>query len=229
MLNVERKIKKSDYLLIGLFILLFALWTYLTLSGKLHSFDLSVQVFVFSLQSPPLTVFCVALEYFGHWPIPTVVGLILLVSKKTRFSYGIPLACSIATSIGLYEAFKHIFKRARPNQILWLCNEHGFSYPSGHTLNNFVFWLTLASLLTYYFVTKGKSLPIYKNEHSTSVYPKSQGMMIFLRIVLILWPLVIGISRVYVGVHWPTDVLASMILSVAVLGIERIVFLSSKE
>ena len=219
----------AEKIALPLFGCIFAFWTFLVLSGGLEAFDLAVQGFFFSLRQPALNAFGCALEYVGHWPIPAAVCVVLLLVKKTRFSYGIPLAGCVLTSVGMYELLKHIFKRPRPDASLWLCQEHGFSFPSGHTLNNTVFWVVLASLIGYYFLTEGKSLPVYKKDRSASVYPKSKAWAVIIRALLIAWPLIIGMSRILVGVHWPSDVAGSLLLSVAIISAGKLILFSGKE
>jgi len=214
----------KELILFPIFVLIFGIWAHLVLSGKLEGFDTAVQSFFFSLRNPVFNAVGVALEYIGHWPVPALVCALMVGMKKTRLSYGIPLTCCVLTSVGMYELLKHIFKRARPDQSLWLCPEHGFSFPSGHTLNNTVFWVVLASLVGYYFLTKGKSLPIYGKKASTEVYPRSKGAAVIIRVLLIAWPLIIGASRILVGVHWPSDVIGSLILSVAIISLGKLVF-----
>ena len=207
-----------------LFAALFGLWTVMVLSGGLEAFDLTVQAFFIGLRNPVFNAIGCALEYVGHWPLSAAVCVVMVLSKKTRFSYGIPLSCCVTVSVGMYELLKHIFKRPRPDMSLWLCQEHGFSFPSGHTLNNMVFWIVFASLVGYYFLTKGKSLPLYKKDRSTTVYPKTKGMSVLIRALLIAWPVIIGLSRILVGVHWPSDVAGSMILPVAIISLGKLVF-----
>jgi membrane-associated phospholipid phosphatase len=84
--------------------------------------------------------------------------------------------------------------------------------------------VVFASLVGYYFLTKGKSLPLYKKDRSTTVDPKTKGMSVLIRVLLIAWPVIIGLSRILVGVHWPSDVAGSMILSVAIISLGKLVF-----
>ncbi len=221
-LNKNNNVK--ELILLPIFAILFGIWAHLVLSGKLESFDLAVQSFFFSLRNPIFNSIGVALEYIGHWPVPALVCVVMVALKKTRLSYGLPLTCCVLTSVGMYEFFKHIFKRPRPDASLWLCPEHGFSFPSGHTLNNTVFWVVFASLVGYYFLTKGKSLPVYARDRSTTVYPRKKSSSVIIRVLLIAWPLIIGMSRILVGVHWPSDVIGSLILSVAIISLGKLVF-----
>ncbi|MBO4819159.1 MAG: phosphatase PAP2 family protein [Firmicutes bacterium] len=206
--------------------LFFGAWTAIIFNGDLVAFDTVVQEFFFSLRNPVLNKIGFWLEYIGHWPLPAAVSVLLIAGKKTRFSYGLPLAGCVLTSVGVYELFKHLFKRPRPDASLWLCPEHGYSFPSGHTLNNTVFWVVLASLIGYYFLTKGRSLPIYKRNRSTTVYPKTKTGAVIIRALLIAWPLIIGMSRILVGVHWPSDVVGSLILSVGIIALGRVILFS---
>ena len=223
---MNSKEKTQNVVKVFIFAALFGFWAFLVLSGKLAGFDAAVQSFFFGLRCPVLNAIGCALEYVGHWPLPAAVCLLMLFCKRTRFSYGIPMACCVLTSVGMYELLKHIFKRPRPDSLLWLCQEHGFSFPSGHTLNNTVVWLVFASLLGYYFATKGKSLPIYKKDRSTDFYPKKKSIMNLVRILLIAWPLIIGMSRILVGVHWPSDVCGSLILAITLLEIGHLILFS---
>lgn len=210
------------------FLILFLAWAFLVKTQRLFEFDQTIQSFFFSLRNAYLTPFLASLEYLGHWPVPAVIGIIFLVMKKTRFSYGIPLAISVASSVALYEILKNIFRRQRPDELLWLCKEHGFSFPSGHTLNNTVFFLVLLGLLCYYYKNKGKSLPIYKGKYNTSVYPKKKATIIVLIVVCILWPLTIALSRIYVGVHWPSDVIGSWLLAASILSAAYLVLFTER-
>ena len=227
MIKKENNLK--ELILFPLFALIFCLWAHLVLSGKLTGFDTAIQNFFISLRNPVFNAIGVALEYVGHWPIPAAVCVLMLLMKKTRFAYGIPLTCCVTVSVGMYELLKHIFKRPRPDESLWLCQEHGFSFPSGHTLNNTVFWVVLASLVGYYYLTKGKSLKIYRKDRHSVVYPRTKGSAILIRVLLIAWPLTIGMSRILVGVHWPSDVVGSLILSVSIISLGKLVFFYNNE
>lgn len=227
---MNSKQRKNAMVRTAVFAALFAVLAVLIFRGAMASFDAGVQQFFFGLRCPALNAFCCALEYVGHWPLPAAVCIVLLLCKRTRFAYGLPMAGCVSVSVGTYELLKHLFCRPRPDASLWLCQEHGFSFPSGHTLNNMVFWIVFASLLGYYFITRGKSLPIYKKDRSTDFYPKKKGTATVLRLLLILWPVIIGLSRILVGVHWPTDVLGSMLLSMVLINIAYLIlFRGGKE
>ncbi|WP_298670256.1 phosphatase PAP2 family protein [uncultured Sphingomonas sp.] len=95
-----------------------------------------------------------------------------------------------ATTIGslVVDVLKTIFSRPRPEIVDHIVAANGYSFPSGHAANSAIVYLTIAALVSQ--VTRG---------HATRLY-----------IALIAGTLVaaIGLSRVYLGVHWPSDVLA---------------------
>lgn len=93
----------------------------------------------------------------------------------------------LAFSAGLNEILKHLFVRPRP-QFMPLINEPSYSFPSGHSMNSFVFYTCLA-----YFIFSRVDNRTYRR------------LLYFLSAAIIL---LIGISRIYLGAHYPSDVLA---------------------
>lgn len=114
-----------------------------------------------------------------------VVGF-LLISRK----YGAMWLVIVATGGGLVitTVLKRLIDRDRPQLIPWGSMVYTQSFPSGHSMLSAVTYLTLGSLLAR--LVQGRWLKLY-----------------FLAVAIMLTFLV-GVSRVYLGVHWPTDVLA---------------------
>jgi undecaprenyl-diphosphatase len=83
---------------------------------------------------------------------------------------------------------KGAYERARPEIVTHLVTVSSASFPSGHALNSTVTYLTLGTLLA-------------KTE-------RRRAVRIYLISAAILLAVLIGFSRIYLGVHWPTDVVA---------------------
>jgi undecaprenyl-diphosphatase len=88
----------------------------------------------------------------------------------------------------LNELLKVLFARPRPDHALWLTRVQSPSFPSGHAMDSAVVYLTLAAMLAR--LVQPRALKLY--------FLALAGLMSFL----------VGVSRVYLGVHYPTDVLA---------------------
>lgn len=88
----------------------------------------------------------------------------------------------------LSTALKHLFHRPRPQLVAHLSRVYTTSFPSGHSMLSAVVYLTLGTLLAS-----------FVDERRLKFYFVSVAMFL---------TLIVGISRVFMGVHYPTDVLA---------------------
>ena len=211
---------------IALSVAVFALITWLMMTGRMEGFDAAVQKFFFGLRRDWLTKILVPFSYSGNWPVPTVICAILLLFRKTRFTFGIPMSCTCLFCVGIYQGLKYTFCRPRPDVSVHLLVQDGWSFPSGHSLTSLVAWTMLILLFAYYYKTKGASLPIYKKHpQPAEAYIRSNGKRNLVNTLLILYIVFMGLSRIYVGVHWPSDVLSSWVLGIAVIEIVQAVFL----
>lgn len=124
----------------------------------------------------------------------TTAGLALGLSlhwwrQDGRRVDAIVLCVALAGSAALGQGLKALFARPRPQLFAWLTAARGWSFPSGHTLNAVI----LAGLLTR---LVGRRLRRWRR--------------VVLGICIGLWVVLVGLSRVYLGVHYPSDVLASL-------------------
>ena len=223
---MEQKFDKKRIIKIVVSVGLFAVVSWLMMSGRLEGFDLAVQKFFFSFRRDWLTTILVPFSYSGNWPLPTVICAILLAIPKTRFSFGIPMSVTCLSCVGVYQALKYTFCRPRPDVSVHLLIQNGWSFPSGHSLTSLVAWTMLILLFAYYYKNKGASLPIYKKHpRPAEAYIRSNGKRRLVNTLLILYIVFMGLSRIYVGVHWPSDVLSSWVLGIAVIEIMQAVFL----
>ncbi|APE45455.1 PA-phosphatase [Sulfitobacter alexandrii] len=112
-------------------------------------------------------------------------------------SYGTMLYVFAATGGGIVfsTVFKQLFDRARPDLVPHGSMVYTASFPSGHSMMAAVVYLTLGALIA-------RVLP----QRRLKVYVLSVAMLV---------TVVVGVSRVYLGVHWPTDVLAGWLVGAA--------------
>jgi undecaprenyl-diphosphatase len=96
---------------------------------------------------------------------------------------------SLFLSIFAFASLKHLIARARPESIL--VNAHNYSFPSGHST------MSMAMALGVYFVFADKT-----------------QKRTLLLVGTILWAILVGFSRIYLNVHWCSDVLAGWSLGV---------------
>ena len=166
-------------------------------TGYLDGFDDAVRYRVYSIRSEKLTMFWKLITHSGDRDTVILLGVVLLLVKSLRKKYGVKFAIAALSSTALYQGMKYIFQRPRPDIALRLIEESEYSFPSGHSMNCLVSYGILAYLLLRY----------CENRKLAKLLSVGLGLIIIL----------IGLSRVYVGVHFPTDVIGGWSLGIAVL------------
>ena len=119
----------------------------------------------------------------------TVLLIIVVNGKRNK----ILILITVIVTTWLKQLLKNVFQRGRP--IDSIIEESGYSFPSGHSMVSMAFYGFLIYL-------------VYKSNI------KYKGLIIGLLSVLIV---LIGISRIYLGVHYPTDVIGGFTLSLSYL------------
>lgn len=120
----------------------------------------------------------------------------ILWRKRQRIATGLLVVVMISEEGGAF-VLKHLVGRMRPEQSLSLYKEDSFSFPSGHALRATV----LFGLLSYF------------------LYRSFKSSILRLGIILgyIIGVVLVALSRVYLGVHYPSDVLASILIGASLL------------
>lgn len=117
--------------------------------------------------------------------VAAVAGLLLVLGRRGTAAM-VVLASASGAATGTLA--KLLVGRPRPDVADRLVDVSGLSFPSGHAMNSAIIYLTLASLVSH--VERGAQVRRYTLA------------------VAMLVVAAIGTSRVYLGVHWPSDVLA---------------------
>ena len=166
-------------------------------TGGTIPFDETVRHWVYDHRSPLASAIFIPVTYMGNWQTITILAAILLAIPATRRKIGLPLSVISLSSTVIYKLVKGFFQRPRPEMEVRLIPQGGYSFPSGHSMNCIVCFGILIYLIRRY----------CPNRTATNV----------LTVLLSLLIIGIGTSRVYVGVHFPTDVLGGWSLGLAFL------------
>lgn len=170
---------------------LFAGLTDEVLEAEGIGFDGHLAALIHGLRQPALTAIMVGISYLGREVLLLVASLVLIGLTWMRHRREAVLFCfALGMGIAMNFLLKFLIQRPRPT-LDAIQAASWYSYPSGHAMNAFVFYATL-SYLTYHFTGK-RRLSI--------VVACVAALVIFL----------IGVSRVYLGVHYPSDVIAGWI------------------
>lgn len=165
--------------------------------GRTEGFDDAVCGFFYELRSEALTPAVRAVTYMGNWQTIVVLCIVMLAASPLRIKYGIPVSAGALAVTLINRTIKNIVQRARPEDIAHLVNEGGFSFPSGHAAASMFFYGMLIYLVR------------------SNVKDKEKANII--TALLAIPMLLIGPSRIYLGVHYPTDVLAGWCLGIVMI------------
>lgn len=187
-----------------------ALWAFLALAGEVREgettgFDRDVLLWFrqpADLASPigPLWLRETARDVtaLGGYTLLTLicVAAVALLLMHGRRLQALVFAATVIAAQALTELIKVLVGRARPELAPHLDLVHSASFPSGHSTMAPVVYLTLAAVL--------------------AAGAPRRSVRIFLLAAATAVVVVVGVSRVYLGVHWPTDVLAGWTLGAGI-------------
>lgn len=185
-----RRPPRSTLALFGLFVLVSAL----VVAGVTLPWDEALLRAIGSSRQPGRTDLMLAFTLAGSglFSVPMALGIALLLWRLGRGGWATRYILAGVSGELLYALLKLGFHRARPSLIPRLSDAGWFSYPSGHAMMAPVIW-TLGFLLL------------------ARAIPNRLAGWILTAIALIT-PIAIAFSRVYLGVHYPSDVLGALFL-----------------
>jgi undecaprenyl-diphosphatase len=194
--------------------LLLPLWGFSALAEDLHegevfAFDQPVLEFAHAMARSGFDRLFVLMSALGYaWGVvPVDVLLVLGLALRRRFREGLFAGISIIGSLLLNVAAKHSFARVRPSLWQSIAPETTYSFPSGHAMGSMTLALVAVLLCWHLRSRRGR-------------YWRWPVTVLAAAFVLL-----VGLSRVYLGVHYPSDILAGWAAaSVWTVGVYGLVF-----
>lgn len=198
---MDTNIKKNNFkwIIVGILIFLFAMIAIIMKLDKIHIYDDFVYGPISKCINPTMTKIVTVITNLANPIVIVVLALIFSCimgivkkDKKTALVF-----CLNLVIVALFNLLlKNIFVRTRP-ELINIITESGYSFPSGHSSIAVAFYGYLIYLI---------------NKESNNKIIKIVGT-ILLSILIIL----IGLSRVYLGVHYASDVTAAFMIYLAYL------------
>jgi undecaprenyl-diphosphatase len=171
------------------------------------AFDATIRYTMRQIQSPMWTQLFLAVTRLGSTIVLIIIGCVagIIFISLRWFRPLLVLIVVMSGQAALHHGFKLLFARPRPSSLINYATVESFSFPSGHAVSSLCLYGTLAWII-------GTSL-----ENPAA----KVGIGIFAAVLIFL----IGMSRVYIGVHYATDVIAGFaaagIWTAAVLSTDR--------
>ncbi|WP_420407065.1 phosphatase PAP2 family protein [Hoeflea sp.] len=149
------------------------------------------------LGPPWLQETAVEITAIGGYPliILTLAAVAGFFVVTKRYGAALYAMLSVGTGALLSQTLKNYYGRPRPDLVDHLDTVHTMSFPSGHALVTTVAYLTMASIIIGFL--------------------DNNRARIYVVFVAVFVAFIVGVSRVYVGVHWPSDVAAGWALGAA--------------
>lgn len=192
---MEKNIKK--YLKLTIAIITLIIFTYIAINvfkKEIFTWDTSIYNYLMQKRNIKLNELVIVFTELGGAIVITIITILLLIFTKKEHKKMILINVIFITLLN--QILKIIFMRPRP-EIMRLIDENGYSFPSGHSMVSTAFY----GLLIYL---------IYKNV-------KNKYLKWFGCIALSLIILGICLSRIYLGVHYASDVVGGLVFSIAYL------------
>lgn len=203
---VARRGLKVGLLIVAALLISFALLAQLVQGGATLAFDNEILLAIHSRATPFFdSVFSIGTN-LGGAPVVALVSVVMVSALVRRRLYvrALTVALIIGGSSVANIVLKNVFERARPELWVRLVQEQSFSFPSGHAMAS----MALASaLILLVWNTRWRNITIG---------------------IAALYVLFIGFSRLYLGVHYPTDILGGWIAATVWTAFVIILFRSKR-
>ena len=186
---MKKRIIAGSLIVIGI---IFGVIAKLNLTSDLDTFIYNI---IIKMQSDSITQIFKAITFLAStkfiWCL-NMIALIIYIIKKRGYLLLIPV--NSIFSVVSNNLIKFLIKRPRPN-VLRLVTETNYSYPSGHAMISVLFYGTIITLLN----------------RNNIKYRK------IINIILMLIILLVGVSRIYLGVHYASDIIGGYLISTGIL------------
>lgn len=158
-------------------------------------FDNSITSWFVAHRTGGLTTLARAFTTVGSQSVllPVVVIIAVALLTRRRLALAGVLVLAWAGALGLYNIVKQIVGRPRPPMDIWITHPGGSAFPSGHATQSLATFAAIAFVVA-------------------ALVPRARRPGAVLAVVLALG---VGCSRVYLGVHWATDVIAGWLIAAA--------------
>lgn len=168
------------------------------LEGDTQHFDQVVREWVHRYASPGMTRAMTAISLLGYNVL--IVELVIALAAFAKLKWwraALWLTVAMAGSLVLDLTLKYVYHRTRPTAYFGMA-PHSYSFPSGHAMCSFCFYGVLAGLL------------------SARTKPLVWRLLIWFAAAALV--ITIGLSRIYLGVHYPSDVVAGYLAATVWVG-----------
>ena len=169
--------------------------------GDVRAFDDSIRNYLNSFAYPSLTTIARSVSFLGSPLLLTVTGSIIVFTfyLTRKGNDALLFAITMLGEVTMSFVLKAWFQRGRPNAFFDYPLPDSYSFPSGHAFGSFCFYGILAWIIA---------------NSKCATWVKVGVDISTLSIILL-----IGISRIYLGVHYPSDVIAGLVAGSSWVGI----------